>query len=72
MGYNSSSASDRLSAVRDAIAKCLESQEYSLSDRRQRRAELKELRAMERELMAEVARAGGTGLATVVQIDRPT
>lgn len=58
--YTSGSAADRLEAVRAAIAKILNSQEYQVGNRRNRYAELKHLRDLERELEAEIASSGTT------------
>jgi len=44
---------DRLTAVREAINRCLTAQDYSISGRSKRMAELKTLRAMEKELQTE-------------------
>lgn len=58
MAYNSDDAATRLSAVRDAIDKVLNVQEYQTEDaRRVAYAQLKQLRAMEKELQAEVEQA---------------
>ena len=59
MAYTSASAQDRLDAVREAIAKCLGSQEYSIRGRRQQMAQLKDLYAMEQSLQKEVQEAAG-------------
>lgn len=69
MGYNSDSASDRLSAVRDAIARCLTSQDYTIAGRRQVMAQLRDLRQMEKELQQEVSQSlDGESMASVAQI----
>lgn len=60
MSYTGS-ASDRLAAVQTSIGKCLNSQEYWVGGRKQRMAELKQLRALEVELLAEVAAGSGSG-----------
>lgn len=70
MGYNSDSAADRLSAVRDSIAKTLEAQRYGTGVRSKDMPTLRELRAMEKELMAELAAEAGTSLS-VFTMDRP-
>ena len=70
MGYNSDSASDRLSAVRDAIAKALEAVEYGVGSRRKRMAEVRQLRELEKELMAEVTSQSGTHFS-VLTMDNP-
>lgn len=59
MAY-SGSASDRLTAVQNAINRCLNSQEYWVGGRKQRMADLKSLRALEKELQDEVD-SGSTG-----------
>jgi hypothetical protein len=70
MAYNSDDAATRLSAVRDAIDRCLKSQAYSIGQRNQQMAQLRELRAMEKELMREASQASGGGF-TVGQLDMP-
>lgn len=72
MAYTSSSAQDRLDAVRVSIASVLSAQEYGIGGRRTRYAELKTLREMEVDLMAEVDGSSGTGFSTVAMVDRPT
>ncbi len=62
MAYNSDSAADRLSAVRDAIARCLTSQAYTIRGRSQQTAQLRDLRAMELELMQEVQEQSAGGV----------
>lgn len=60
MAYGSS-ASDRLASVRTAIDKVLNSQEYqTAAGQRNKYAELKTLREMERELQEEVAQESGS------------
>lgn len=61
MAYNSDSVTDRLSAVRAAIDRCLTSQEYGVNGRTQRMADLAALRAMERDLMRESQAASSSG-----------
>ncbi len=61
MSYSSDSAADRLAAVRAAIDRCLTSQEYGINGRTQRMADLRELRAMERELIDEVQSSSSSG-----------
>lgn len=72
MAY-SESASDRLSAVREAIGKCLTSQQYTVRGRQQQMAQLATLRAMEKELQQEVVHesAGGSMASLGMQV-RPT
>lgn len=73
MAYTSESAVDRLAAVRAAIARCLESQEYYVGPRRQRMAELRDLRQLERELQNEVnSTAAGESMASLAQMGVPT
>lgn len=72
MSY-SGSASDRLAAVQAAINKCLASQEYYVGGRRQRMAELRDLRALERELIDEVNSASsGGGMTSIGVYGGPT
>lgn len=72
MSYNTDDAATRLSEVRKAIAKVLASQSYSIGQRQQRLAELKELRQMEKDLQAEVAREAGTNFGiSLGQVDLP-
>ena len=70
MAY-STSASDRLAAVRASIDNVLSSQEYGVGSRRNRRAELSTLFKMEQTLIAQVEAESG-GMVTVARIDRPT
>ena len=73
MAYNSDSASDRLSAVRDAIQRCLASQSYTVRGRQQSMAQLRDLRAMEKELQEEVnAENNGGSMASLAIQTRPT
>ena len=66
MAY-SSSASDRLAAVRAAIERTLTSQEYNTAGgQKQRMADLRVLREMEKDLQSEAAtEAAGGGFLTV-------
>lgn len=68
--YDSSDAATRLKSVREAIDRCLKSQAYSVGARRQQMAELRELRAMERELLREVDQP--SRMATLGRFTRPT
>jgi hypothetical protein len=71
MAY-SDSAADRLAAVRAAIDRCLTSQAYSIADRRQQSANLRDLRALEKELQAEAdASSSSTGGFSVGQLELP-
>lgn len=74
MSYASDSATDRLAAVRAAIDRCLTSQAYSVGNngRMQRMAELRDLRAMEKELIDEVsASSQGASMASLGEFGRP-
>jgi len=53
-----SSASDRLTAVREAITVTLSAQSYSIAGRSKSMASLGELRKLEKELMEEVLNSG--------------
>lgn len=67
--YSNADAATRLAAVREAINRCLLSQDYGTGAVRKQSARLGELRAMEKELMAEVANSsGGGGGASVAMI----
>jgi hypothetical protein len=73
MAYTSSSAQDRLDAVRESIAACLVSQEYTQRGRKQRMAELKQLRDLEKDLMQEVNASSDAGcMASLAVATRPT
>lgn len=54
MAYTSDSAAERLARVRQAIDECLTAQSYTMRNRGKTMSQLKDLRAMERELMQEV------------------
>lgn len=69
MAY-SGSASDRLTAVRAAIDKCLSSQMYSVRGRQQQMAQLRDLRQIEKELQEEVNQESG-GFVSLGQIVPP-
>lgn len=72
MAY-STSASDRLAAVRAAIDAILSgAQEYYVGSRRVRRADLRDLYKMEKELQAAVTREANGGIFRVTEIHRPT
>lgn len=69
MAYSTDDPATRLAAVRAAIDKILNAQEYSTEDgRRTRYAELKQLREMEKELQAEVNQATGGVLLGQVNV----
>ena len=70
MSYNSDDAATRLAAVRAAIDRCLQSQAYSVGQRNQQMAQLRDLRAMEKELMQEAGQPSGGGF-TVGQLEMP-
>ena len=73
MSYSSSSAQDRLDAVRSAIGNCLASQSYSIRGRQQVMAQLATLRAMEKELQEEAdIAADGASAFSVGILSRPT
>lgn len=64
MAY-SSSASERLAEVRAAIQRTLTSQEYNTAGgQKQRMADLRVLREMEKELQSEAASEAGGGFFT--------
>lgn len=71
MAYGSS-ASERLSAVRAAIDKCLTSQAHTIRGRTQQMAQLRDLRAMEKELIEESLQEGNGSMASVGIFTRPT
>ena len=72
MGYDSTSAADRLSAVRSAMADCLIAQEYETrASRRKRMADWKDLRDTERELQQEVEAAANGGRMSTLGIRVP-
>ena len=73
MAYTSSSASDRLNAVRTAISNCLTSQGYTVRGRSQQMAQLATLRELEKDLMQEVQdEAGGGKMASLAICTRAT
>ena len=69
MAYDSS-VSGRLTAVRAAIDNVLTAQDYSISGRRTRYAELTQLRALEKELVQESNQP--SSMATVAVLVRPS
>lgn len=72
MAY-SSSASDRLTAVRAAIDRCLASQAYTARGRSQQMANLRDLRQMEKELMEEANQESQSGAMASLGLQvRPT
>jgi len=71
MAY-SSSASDRLVAVRAAIDAALSAQEYWLNGRKVRRADLQWLMQLETRLQWEVADGDGSMAPSLIQVDAPT
>lgn len=71
MSYSSDSAADRLAAVRTAINKCLTSQSYSIAGRNQQMANLRDLRAMEKELQDEASNGSGSMCSLGIQ-ERPS
>ena len=73
MSYSSSSASDRLAAVREAIDRCLAAEMYSVRGRTKQSSTLASLAKLEERLIQEAAaESGGTAMATVGRIVRPT
>lgn len=71
MSYESDSPTDRLAAVRASIQKVLNSQEWQRGPSRVQYAQLNQLRAMEKDLMAEVAASSGSGSCfTIGRIER--
>ena len=72
MAYTSDSAADRLAAVRAAINRCLTSQEYEIGSqgRRQRMADLRDLRAMEKDIQEEVNSGIGGSMASLAECGR--
>lgn len=72
MAYTDDSPSTRLAAVRQAIADALTAQSYTVRGRGKVMANLKELRAMERELMQEVREStDGGSMASVGRMVPP-
>ena len=72
MAY-SGSASDRLTAVRTAIDNCLNAQLYSVRGRQVQRAQLSQLRKLEKELMEEAQQESSLGvMASLGIFTRPT
>ena len=72
MAY-SGSASDRLTAVREAINRCLTSQSYSIRGRQQVMAQLATLRAMEKDLQEEAnIEANSSQMASLAIFTRPS
>lgn len=69
MAYDTS-PENRLAAVRAAIGTCLTAQQYSIAGRSAQRAELRQLRELERELMDEVAASadGGSMCSLGIQV----
>jgi ribosomal protein L20 len=73
VSYASDDPATRLAAVREAIQRVLNGQEYEIQDRRLRRASLRDLQALETSLIAQVnvAAVSGGGGFTLAQIDPP-
>lgn len=67
MAYDDS-VSGRLAAVRTAIGGCLLSQDYTASGQRVMMAQLRDLRQLEKELMAEAEIASDGGMCSLGQI----
>lgn len=73
MSYNSDSPSDRLTAVRAAIARCLDSQGFTVRQRSLQMARLSDLRELEKELMQELSDSNSGGSMSSLSIEtRPT
>jgi len=70
MAY-SGSAADRLAEVQAAIGRCLTSQSYTTRARTQQMAQLRDLRAMEKELQQEAGMesAGGSMASLGMQVE---
>lgn len=72
MAYASTSAADRLAAVRVGIDKVLNGQEYWVNGRKVRYADLSSLMELERELSWEAAQEDGSvPVFSPIQIDSP-
>ena len=71
MAYGDS-ASASLTAVREAIQRCLTSQQYTARGRSQQMAQLRDLRALEKELQQEVLDGSESGgaMTSVIEIDQ--
>lgn len=67
-------ASDLLAEVEAAISDCLKTQQWSQRGRSIQKAELRELRRMRRELIAEINESGANGgsMLTVGEVSRPS
>lgn len=70
MAYDAS-PENRLAAVRAAIGACLTAQQYSIAGRSAQRAELRQLRQLERELIEEVQAAADGGSMCSLGIQTP-
>lgn len=69
--YTSDDPVQRLQAVRESISRCLNSQEYSIGNRRQRIAELRELRELEKDLINEIKESQGGGMSSLGFVQGP-
>lgn len=72
MAYTSSSAQDRLDAVRTSIASCLNAQQYGTGRNNRTMAQLRDLRTMEKELQEEVGQESAGSMSSVAILTRPT
>jgi hypothetical protein len=73
MSYSSSSAADRLTAVREAIDRCLAAEMYTVRGRTKQSSSLNALMKLEERLIQMVADESGDGsMASVGRILRPT
>lgn len=73
MSYSSSSATDRLIAVREAIDRCLAAEMYSVRGRMKQSSKLESLMKLEERLIQEAAaETGGSAMASVGRIARPS
>ena len=72
MAYTDDNPSTRLAAVRQAISEALTAQSYTVRGRGKVSANLKDLRAMERELMQEVKESSdGSSMASLGRMIPP-
>jgi hypothetical protein len=72
MSYSTGTAADRLTAVREAIGRCLEAQAYTVRGREKQSAKLESLMKMEAWLIQQVQdEANGGQMASVGRYTRP-
>ena len=72
MAYTDDSATARLAAVRAAISDALTAQSYTARGRGKVMASIRELRAMEKELMQEVKDSSSPGMCSVGRVVPPS